>query len=620
MLPETLEIQGFKSFSHPVKINMDDNLPGLYLIVGDNQVDTSLEGNGAGKSTILDAISWVLFDKTYKGLRASNIKPWNDPLPTIVSFSYKDTQSKKIKVTRTQSPKKLLLSIDGSESQVDQATLEKFIGLDINTFHNSIILPQKPEMFFDLKPTAKSELFSELLDLDVWIRRSERSRDDAKDLTLEVARKKGVLEGATSSLETLQSLDLSADIATWDDNNKESIEKLKVDLVAVEKDHKKLSSELISSVRLTELEQEKKDFEKEYKELKDDEDILKADLTKAKYELQSFKKELSGKVRDRNDIEKLGAFCDHCLQSIDDSHKEKHLSAINEQIEEIEIKVRDEEVNIKEFEETEKEFDEAFSEIDSDISSVEDDIRVEVNTMNDHKNTLASFENTIRMLKRDIDRESSAINPYMEKQKENKKEVRKAKDNIVAISEEISEINADIAVLEFWAKEFKSMRLFLISEVLTQFELEVNSALDELGLVGWMVLFAMDKPNKSGKGITKGFTVEIQAPTSGESVAWESWSGRESQRLRLAGNLGLRNLILSRRGIKSNFMVLDEPTAYLSKQGIDDLLRCLTQKAKDSKSQYWIVDHATHGYGYDGKYLVTKDENGSTVVPQGDFA
>ncbi|SOC90104.1 AAA domain-containing protein [Rhizobium sp. AN5] len=65
-----LEIQHFLAITN-AKLNLADR--GLVLIQGDNQADTSADSNGAGKSTIPDALCWCWFGTTARGVSGDDV-------------------------------------------------------------------------------------------------------------------------------------------------------------------------------------------------------------------------------------------------------------------------------------------------------------------------------------------------------------------------------------------------------------------------------------------------------------------------------------------------------------------------------------------------------------------
>ena len=164
---------------------------------------------------------------------------------------------------------------------------------------------------------------------------------------------------------------------------------------------------------------------------------------------------------------------------------------------------------------------------------------------------------------------------------------------------------------QFWVKGFKEVRLQEISEALTQLELEVNSGITQLGLPAWEVHFDSDMETARGT-VKRGFTVKVLSPDNDTSVPWRAWSGGEAQRLRLGGNMGLSDLVRGRLGVSLALEVWDEPTQFLSPQGVTDLLDALKRRAEEHQRQIWVVDHRSLGYGaFDGVVTVVKDRSGS---------
>ena len=182
-----------------------------------------------------------------------------------------------------------------------------------------------------------------------------------------------------------------------------------------------------------------------------------------------------------------------------------------------------------------------------------------------------------------------------------------------AIGSAIEILTADHEAVSFWVAGFKRVRLLIIEETLRTLEVEVNNSLTNLGLVGWQVEFDVERENKAG-GVTKGFVVLVKAPGHTEPVRWEAWSGGEAQRLQLAGDLGLANLIMRQAGLYSTVEFHDEPSKHLSKAGLMDLAETLHQRAIDDGKRIFLVDHNMPEFGeFAGVITVTKGAEGSAI-------
>jgi energy-coupling factor transporter ATP-binding protein EcfA2 len=133
-----------------------------------------------------------------------------------------------------------------------------------------------------------------------------------------------------------------------------------------------------------------------------------------------------------------------------------------------------------------------------------------------------------------------------------------------------------------------------------------------LGLTDWRVEFDIERENKSG-GVTKGFSVLLYPPKRDKPIRFESYSGGETQRLRLAGDLGLANLIMERAGLTSMIEVYDEPASFLSAEGLLDVAETLHQRALTHGKRIFLIDHSTMDFGDAERLLVVKDERGSRL-------
>jgi DNA repair exonuclease SbcCD ATPase subunit len=177
--------------------------------------------------------------------------------------------------------------------------------------------------------------------------------------------------------------------------------------------------------------------------------------------------------------------------------------------------------------------------------------------------------------------------------------------------EKLEQLQTEHASANYWVAGFKRVRLYVIEETLRQLEIEVNNSLTNLGLADWQITFDIERENKSG-GVTKGFVVFIKCPSNPEPVRWESWSGGETQRLQLAGDFGLANLIMMQAGLTNTIEFYDEPSNRLSDEGVNDLAETLHQRALDDGKCIWLVDHRMPEFGaFKAKMEVVKTADGS---------
>lgn len=216
-------------------------------------------------------------------------------------------------------------------------------------------------------------------------------------------------------------------------------------------------------------------------------------------------------------------------------------------------------------------------------------------------------------LKKTIAEETAKANPYSKLITENKQALAKLEKDMTDAISHIAELDEKHYAVDFWVGGFKRIRLFIIEEALQQLELEVNNNLASLGLPDWRIGLDVERENKSG-GVTKGFTVMITPPGVKEPIRYESYSGSETQRLRLAGNLGLANLIMEKAGLSNTIEFYDEPSAHMNPNGLIDLAEALAQRAQDHSKVIFMVDHHVVDFsGFAGTLTVTMGERGSRL-------
>lgn len=608
-----LTIKNFRSFRDEQVFRFPD-APGLYFMQGINAAEPRLEANGTGKSTVWEALFWLFFDKTTKGLRAGDVCNWEAGKGASVELAYEDgEQAVSMKVMRrTWKPNSWTITdLFGNTIDLDKDPSNPALAalrLEFLPFLHSIMMAQGEEMFLDLKPDTQASLFSKVLSLDYWIDLSATaatmaSEEDrvARGLEVELSGLEGQVRGVR---------DYSKEAAEWEAENR-----LRIDQERRAYDDK--DKELKRAINALERARDAEDAARaQYKRARARADAEADDIKGLEKELADLNAEAARFEAKRDTEGDLIDFlrdhttCPTCSQAIDPGWRrsrctelQRGIGRISEDLEQVDARIADIRARIRDrgaaSGEALKAADEALSAAERETRNLENDV--------------SALKRDLRGIDDQIARLEETSNPYDRLQREARRETERLATRVDELRAKLDAVNEDQALYSLWVRGFKELRLQQIAEALTELEIEVNSCLSALGLQGWELRFAVDRENKSGN-IKRGFSVEVVSPSNPRAVPWASWSGGERQRLRLAGNMGLANLIRTRAGVGMPLEVWDEPSAGLSKQGVADLLECLERRARVEGRQIWIVDHTAHSFGgFAGGATITKTKAGSRI-------
>lgn len=619
MILKKLTLEGFKCFSNKEYFYFGNN-KGLYSLTGINNVDKRLGSNGAGKSTIWDGMSWVLYGKTVRGLKAGDLNTWFNKNKTFNGKIEWENNDKEYVLYRQWSPNKLILTIDGKSENVEQYKIDEVFGIPYKPFLFSVIMGQSRPMFFDLKESNKSILFSEVFQLDKWIVLSEKALNDFKKL-----------ESLCIDIDTSISINNSRKDVFWEQIFKNKILGRKWDKMILLKEKRILYKiEMVknhlkeSEKQLNDVNKEKKVLIKDIKNLSEEIRMLGKSLLVTEDRV-SENVDLIAKYKSHVEVKKEDEFyfrnyikggnypCTLCKQAIHPKYaatqirgiKSKILSLGKKYSHTITEKRRWKDKLIK----SKKNLlflEKKGSKLSYNLGAINSDIEYFNKEIKSNKEQITWFFEDILKIKEES-------NPFNKLIKGNNYDLFKIDQQLRKLKRILKGVLEKKEQTHFWIKGFKDIRLFMISEFLIQLEIEVNNALSKLGLPDWKISFGIERETKS-KTIRKGFNVLINSPLNKNLVPWESWSGGESQRLRIAGNMGLSNLILSQYGVNPNIEIWDEPSSHLGKEGLEDLLDTLHNRSQTLNKCLWVVEHNSLEFGdFVEKITVIKNENGSFI-------
>lgn len=194
MIPKRLYIEGFLSYRQAVEVNLED--VSLACISG---------SNGAGKSSLLDAITWALFGKA-RSRDDALINSTSDKAVVQFVFEFEKDTYRVVRIKpRNKSTVLEFWVLDSKNREwtpltratltATEQTIRSVLRMDFETFVNaSFFLQGGADRFAQQNPAERKKILSSILGLEIWEEYRERvavrRRDtDAqeKSLTRELA-------------------------------------------------------------------------------------------------------------------------------------------------------------------------------------------------------------------------------------------------------------------------------------------------------------------------------------------------------------------------------------------------------------------------------------------------
>jgi len=182
---ESIDIEGFRSIVKPLHFNL--NKPGLNLIKGIN---------GAGKTSIFEALIWALYGTNLKDVNQAQVISWPEVRTSqwqgtkvavefqVADLTYTVTRciSYKGLVHEVKGEDYLFLAKDGIVENKDrnkdltQQAINQLLGVDARTFMNSILFGQRMQKLITQENKDKRELFETLFETE-WVNAAKAKCD-----------------------------------------------------------------------------------------------------------------------------------------------------------------------------------------------------------------------------------------------------------------------------------------------------------------------------------------------------------------------------------------------------------------------------------------------------------
>jgi hypothetical protein len=590
-----VDLTNFKSFLSG-RVDLDRG-PGLRMIFGTNRRGPRLGANGAGKSTFISDAPCFCLSGRSAGRRAH---PGGKRASELITDLQKKMEvstawlidGEPHMVTRSFPPERIW--VDGAPA--DQATVDELMGLSRDRLLASVIFGQDRPLFIDLEVPKRGDLLDEVLVSSFWMRAANlaSSRGTAAGVELQrIQREVSRLDGALAELPEEDALVLA--IADFEAERGTKLLALRRERSSLDAAYRELRRELSNA-------QVDVDRERELNALRGDLRALHATLLSEEAVLRS---EVDRLDADIEFFENTGQ-CPTCEQDIPEHFAEEHLRDFGRE--------RDTKVHLwSETQGKRRDLDQQLAAAAAELRALSD------KTGGRHRIALAatSKRGEVRSVDNRIQMVEAQENPHEVMLRTAAARRAELNQQLAAKHEEESALSRSIDQMDFWRAGFRRVRVFCLKRILGELEASTMLEVRSLGLVGWSVKYVGETETKS-ETVRLGVQAVVQSPEARRD--FDAWSPGEGQRVRVASALGLSSLVQRYSGVLYDFEVWDEPSAWLSAEGIDDLFESLRERAHSRGKAIWVVDPRAglgHG-GFDDVWNVVKDDGGSRVEVAGE--
>lgn len=652
----SLNAKGFLAFDYKKfhGFNIEDLEGTMVLITGRNEDEPLAISNGAGKSSILEALSWGFYGKLMRRNQYAEevIHKAADKAEVTIFFVLK-SQLWKIHRTRqrgkgetlvlsywmTDRPKgseKALIYKQGTASSI-QKILDDLLGMNHKAFCCSVIFGQESTCFPDLKPTERMLLLSEVRGLDRYTSAAKKARERANAANSSIQNVRVERARLEGTLDTLLLQDYSSEINVWNtdrnsaiatcisnisDINKDlakerkRVEETKKGLLAKKGTLEKRQATLAAKVH--EWDGLNQQFQLYYNKKVTAErscSIYKTKMAKLDGEISGYQERIQ-------ELQNAKNVCPLCKSKVTPSHFKEEIDKLKEKIDTAKSQKASHqsalsqsenavEVNASEMVEIQKRIDAihtyqaSYTEVNQELSDViyqiralaKDEVISQLETeLKENESTKEDWEN--------------AVNPYVESENNRQNYMAELTQKIDNLTTQIAAEEDTIAGCTYWADAFKKIQYTLIEDMVASLESEVRHFMGEYS-TQIQVFIRTEKENKTGT--TKDEIYIIVEDDSGE-VSYDMYSGGERQKVRMAIQMALSNLIMNSCGTSFNFQAFDEPNNGLDMEGKMANFRTFEMFAAQDKTVL-VTDHdANFQDRFETVLQVVKKDGFSSIV------
>lgn len=571
---EELTLRNFLSFGN-VATSICLNEGGSTFIQGEN-IDT-LSNNGAGKTTIINAICYALYNKPFDSISLQKlINSTNASKSTLMEVRLSFMKgNNRYEIYRCRGEVfNIQISMDGTDITVDSVggndkLIEEIVGMSYELFTKVIVFSGSSKPFLELPVSQQRGQIEELFNITFLTDQAVKLKEKIRTTEGSIAIQEAVIREQESqvALYNKQLKEAHSRVARWEADREitaarlleqlESAEELKTFDMDAEKELHKTHAEYAVEIS---------NLSRKEALLKKDKAVLEKDVSSLAAELEHL----------------LEAKCPYCLQQYEGA--EHKLSEKTTLLEEKKQKL----------DTTKEDFFKVVDEL-TQFQAAQHELKLSMKFSSVAEAISATQAAATAQTK--IDELIASENPHVEALEALKCQVVKT----VSYAD-LDEIRKDLEHQQFLLKLLTDKNSFIRRRIISKTIPLLNNRLitytKQLGLPH-IVKFDDD--------------MSCSVSEYGRELDFGNLSGGEQKRVNLALSLAFRD-VLHELHSRVNTLFIDEIDASLDGAGVESVFKLLKQKTRDERLDLWIISHRPEAVGRFDRTIIIRKENGFSQI------
>ena len=512
--------------------------------------------NGAGKSTMLDALTFVLFNKPFRKINKPQLVNTTNERECLVEIEF-SVNNKEYLVRRGIKPNVFDIEVDGvalhkeADDRSNQRILEEnILKVNYKSFTQIVILGSSTFVpFMQLNSANRREVIEDLLDIRIFSAMNNLLKDKMRNLKEQIKslalKKENFKDKVKMQQDFIEELESRGNANI--NSNKEKITKLDEELVVFMKDNAVLEEDIHK-------------YTKEQEEVTGAEDKL--------VKLNNLKGKLSQKVGTITKEHKFfteNTVCPTCTQDIEEEFRLNRITDAQNKAKELQQGYKELEEAIK----FEKERERQFIALSKEITKLNNGIS--------QNNTRISFNQ--RQI-RDLEHEIQTITNQLQNRNTEHEKLDEFQEGLQKTFEDLSNKKEQMLNYEFSYSLLKDdgVKTKIIKKYLPFINQQVNRY---LRMMDFYINFNLDEE----------FNETVKSPIH-EDFSYSSFSEGEKMRIDLSLLFTWREVARLKNSVNTNLLIMDEVfDSSLDGFGTEEFLKIIRYVIKDAN--IFVISHKT---------------------------